>query len=194
MKFWQLERRGNCDVREWVYGARLWCWFYRLSTGQAGQWEMVWTGQWRKDATSMHWRSVVEFCYSLICLTPSFYPVLAHSLPSIPPSLPFSLPPSHPLPSLQMEQLEQKKLKKASSIDCEVKYSYSGSFCPLSYGLMTSLCAPKCSEGKIRVSKGDTVTVTRWQTWAQCSTAHWVWRPCDSLLPTFCCQVLGIWR
>ena len=33
-----------------------------------------------------------------------------------------------------MEQLEQKKLKKASSIDCEVKYSYSGSFCPLSYG------------------------------------------------------------
>lgn len=64
-----------------------------------------------------------------------------------------------------LEQLEQKKLKKASAVTCEVKCDYSGSSCPLTFGVMTSLCAPKCSEGYISICRGDKVTVTRWQTY-----------------------------
>jgi palmitoyltransferase len=64
-----------------------------------------------------------------------------------------------------LEQLEQKRLKKASAVTCDMKYDYSGSSCPLSFGIMTSLCAPKCSEGYISVGKGDKVTITRWQTY-----------------------------
>lgn len=52
-------------------------------------------------------------------------------------------------------------------VTCKVKRDYSGSTCPLGFGLMTCLCAPKCDAGKIAVQCGDIITVTRWQTLVQ---------------------------
>ena len=51
-----------------------------------------------------------------------------------------------------------------TQVICKVQRDYRGNRCPLGFGLMTCLCAPKCDEGKIRVQRDDTVTVTRWQT------------------------------
>ncbi|CAI8046676.1 Palmitoyltransferase ZDHHC6 [Geodia barretti] len=66
--------------------------------------------------------------------------------------------------SFTLEQLEQKMIKKSAAITCSMKHSYSGYSCPLSFGLMTSLCSPRCGEGFVSVKKGDKVTITRWQT------------------------------
>ena len=54
-----------------------------------------------------------------------------------------------------------------TQVVCKVQRDYHGNRCPLSFGLMTCLCAPKCDEGKISVKRDDTVTVTRWQTSVQ---------------------------
>ena len=51
-----------------------------------------------------------------------------------------------------------------TQVVCKVQRDYHGNRCPLGFGLMTCLCAPKCDEGKISVQCDDTVTVTRWQT------------------------------
>ena len=50
-----------------------------------------------------------------------------------------------------------------NQITCSIKQDYNGSNCPVRFGLMTCLCAPRCDEGKIPVAKDDIVTVTRWQ-------------------------------
>ena len=49
-------------------------------------------------------------------------------------------------------------------VTCRAKKGYSGYRCPVfSYGLLTSVCAPWCSEGFIKVEKGDIITVSRWE-------------------------------
>ena len=51
-----------------------------------------------------------------------------------------------------------------SQVTCKVKKSYSGTRCPIfSFGCMTAICFPYCSEGRIKVEKGDTMIVTRWE-------------------------------
>lgn len=48
-------------------------------------------------------------------------------------------------------------------VTCKVKNSYNGARCPVfSFGLQTALCFPCCAEGRIRVEKGDTMIITRW--------------------------------
>ena len=59
---------------------------------------------------------------------------------------------------------ERMILCVSKQITCQVRRDYSGAKCPLGFGLMTCLCAPKCDEGKIAVKCGDIITVTRWQT------------------------------
>lgn len=66
--------------------------------------------------------------------------------------------------SFTIEQLEQKKLKKERAVTCKVKKGYSGARCPIfSFGFSTALCLPICAEGRIRVEKGDTMIITRWE-------------------------------
>ena len=60
--------------------------------------------------------------------------------------------------------LEYMLLFLPTQVVCRVQRDYHGNKCPLGFGPMTCLCAPKCDEGKISVKRDDTVTVTRWQT------------------------------
>ncbi|XP_064407656.1 palmitoyltransferase ZDHHC6-like [Halichondria panicea] len=63
--------------------------------------------------------------------------------------------------SLTVEQLEQKKLKRKQAVTCRIKQDYSGSSCPLNFGLLLCLCTPRF-EPKIKVQEGDVFSVTRW--------------------------------
>lgn len=66
--------------------------------------------------------------------------------------------------SFTIEQLEQKKLKRERAVTCKVKKSYGGARCPVfSFGISTALCLPCCAEGRIKVNKGDTMIITRWE-------------------------------
>ena len=60
--------------------------------------------------------------------------------------------------------LDYMLLSLHTQVVCRVQRDYHGNKCPLGFGPMTCLCAPKCDEGKISVKRDDTVTVTRWQT------------------------------
>ena len=49
-------------------------------------------------------------------------------------------------------------------VTCRVQRPYNGSCCPMcSYGVMATLCIPRCGEPTVAVSDGDIMVITRWE-------------------------------
>ncbi|VDO14222.1 unnamed protein product [Rodentolepis nana] len=61
----------------------------------------------------------------------------------------------------QVEQLQQKAHKTKSSVLLIIKRSYSGSIMPVTFGCRTLFCPPCSGEGRVAVSTGDVVLVSR---------------------------------
>ncbi|XP_071442444.1 palmitoyltransferase ZDHHC6 [Hetaerina americana] len=64
---------------------------------------------------------------------------------------------------LTREQIEQKQEKRERTRRYLVMEDYSGSWFPISKGLSVCCRPPLTDEPRIRISKGDTILVTRWK-------------------------------
>jgi len=63
----------------------------------------------------------------------------------------------------QLEQIEQKKEKRARSKEYIAVYEYSGSWFPISQGICT-FCRPPCTdESRMPLAKDERIIVTRWK-------------------------------
>lgn len=63
----------------------------------------------------------------------------------------------------QIEQIEQKKLKRERSLEYYVEREYEGRWFPISFGWRVCLHPPCTDEKRIALHVGDRVSVTRWK-------------------------------
>ncbi|CAF0959313.1 unnamed protein product, partial [Didymodactylos carnosus] len=66
---------------------------------------------------------------------------------------------------LTREQLEQKAEKRMRTVRYDVIGDYNGFFFPIKYGFRTCICIPFTDEHRMKITRGDRVLVTRWETY-----------------------------
>lgn len=64
---------------------------------------------------------------------------------------------------MQLEQIEQKKLKRERSVEYVVEKPYSGRWFPISYGFRVCSHPPCTDEARIALQIGDKLAVSRWK-------------------------------
>lgn len=70
--------------------------------------------------------------------------------------------------TLTEEQIKQKKEKRGRSVLYEVVRSFSGSLCPITYGLRVCCCPPCMDEQRVRLQEREIVLVSRFR-------KHWLY-------------------
>jgi palmitoyltransferase len=66
-------------------------------------------------------------------------------------------------PILQIEQINQKALKRERTVEYVIGKTYNGSWLPLRMGWRVCVNFPCTDEPRISIKVGDRVLVTRWK-------------------------------